>query len=226
MTNNILKNKTETEQPENPKSKENLIIINMKKIILTAAAVFVFGLTNAQDVKYGVKLGINNPSISGIRGEVGHVFKLGINLGGFAEFAVSDKLFVQPELLFSTQGANSKATGLTADSQLNLNYLNIPVMVKYYVIDKLSLEAGPQIGFLVSAKENDTDPYTHKSVILDVKNEYKSLDFGFNLGAGYDFSSNISAGLRYNIGMSNIDSQNLPIDAKNRVLSLSASYKF
>ncbi|RZJ55928.1 MAG: PorT family protein, partial [Flavobacterium sp.] len=38
-----------------------------------------------------------------------------------------------------------------------LSYLNVPIMAKYYVIEKLSLEAGPQIGFLLSAKNQVDD---------------------------------------------------------------------
>ena len=101
-------------------------------------------------------------------------------------------------------------------------------MGKYYVIDKLSLEAGPQFGFLMSAKETFTDQDTNETITDNVKDGYKTLDFGFNIGGGYDFTEKFSVGLRYNIGLSNIlKSQGEDIfEAKNRVLSLSAQYKF
>jgi len=93
-------------------------------------------------------------------------------------------------------------------------------MAKYYVAKSFSLEAGPQIGFLVSAKSEG----------VDVKDFVESIDFGLNLGAGYDFTEKFSAGLRYNFGLSNIaktepgDGDNT--DIKNGVFSISVGYKF
>ncbi len=200
----------------------------MKKIIVTIAAVFAFGFVNAQEVKFGVKLGLNNPKISGDFAELGQTTKIGFNLGGFAEIGISDKLFIQPELLFSTQGTNIKESEFLEKTKWNLNYLNIPLMAKYYVVDKLSIEAGPQFGFLLSAKVKYTDSEYDESVSLDVKEGFKSIDFGFNIGGGYDFTDNFSLGLRYNFGLSNIVKSELGegADAKNSVLALSAMYKF
>ncbi|RZJ50008.1 MAG: PorT family protein, partial [Flavobacterium sp.] len=99
-----------------------------------------------------------------------------------------------------------------------LSYLNVPIMAKYYVIEKLSLEAGPQIGFLLSAK-NQVD---------DLKDSFKSVDFGLNLGASYDITEHFFAGVRYNIGLSNIADVPDESDYKtnNSVVSVSVGYKF
>ncbi|CAN1516369.1 Outer membrane protein beta-barrel domain containing protein [Flavobacteriaceae bacterium] len=180
----------------------------MKKIILTAAAVFAFSFANAQDTKYGVKGGLSMSSTS----EEGASSLLAFHLGGFAEFKISDKFAVQPELLYSAQGA--KFTG----GNLNLNYINIPVMAKYYVADAFSIEAGPQIGFLMSAKADGTD----------VKDGYNSTDFALNLGAGYNLNETMSLGLRYNMGLSNAvkDFEGVSTDSKNSSIQLSFGYKF
>jgi opacity protein-like surface antigen len=190
-------------------------VLRMKKVILTAAAVFAFGFANAQDVKFGVKGGLNVATLTGDIDDVSS--KVGFHIGGFAEIKVSDKFAVQPELLFSTQGAKSDG-----DGKLNLSYINIPVMAKFYVADAFSLEAGPQIGFLTTAKADGG------SVEVDIKDEMKSVDFGLNFGAGYDFTENLSAGLRYNLGLSNTFKTEAGEDfkAKNSVFSLSLGYKF
>ena len=57
-----------------------------------------------------------------------------------AEIPIANRFSFQPELLYSGQG-----------SSVNLNYLNIPLMAKYNLTKEFSLEAGPQIGFLLSA---------------------------------------------------------------------------
>lgn len=181
----------------------------MKKIILSAVAICAFTFANAQDMKFGVKGGLNSSTLSGAEGAKSIV---GIHLGGFAEFKVSDKFSVQPELLFSMQGAKNDVY------TLNMNYINIPVMAKYAVAEKFNLQAGPQIGFLMSAKAESTD----------VKDSMKSLDFGLNLGAGYDFTEKMFLDLRYNLGLAQTQKDLMVGEtaSKNAVIQLSLGYKF
>ena len=179
----------------------------MKKIILSAVAVFAFGFANAQEVKFGVKAALNVASLTGDIEDTSSL--VGFQVGGFAEIKITEKFAIQPELMYSAQGAE------TDGDNLNLGYINIPVMAKFYVAKSFSLEAGPQIGFLVSAKQDGED----------MKDFINSTDFGLNLGAGYDFTENLSAGLRYNFGLANISEFDY-IDINNSVLSLSLGYKF
>ena len=188
---------------------------------MTAAAVLAFAYTNAQEVKFGVKGGLNIATLGGDAEDAKSL--VGFHVGGFAEIKLSDKFAIQPELLYSTQGAKFEGTDGDADYDDKLDYLNIPVMAKYYVAEGFSLEAGPQIGFLLSAKEDGED----------VKDFYKSIDFGVNFGAGYDFTENLSAGVRYNLGLSNIydfpeEAEDFFGDVKgnNSVFSISVGYKF
>lgn len=191
----------------------------MKKIILSAIAVMAFAFTNAQQTRFGVKGGLNISTVVG--GDVEDTKSLvGFHVGGFAEIKVFDKFFIQPELLYSAQG--TKVDGFGGDADIKLNYLNIPVLAKYYIVDKFSVEAGPQLGVLLSAKAEGTD----------IKDGTRSVDFGFNIGAGYNFTDNFSVGLRYTIGLSplsdkDIDDANDYYDsAKNSNLALSLAYKF
>jgi hypothetical protein len=198
----------------------------MKKIMLTAAAVMAFAFSNAQETKFGVKAGVNLATLGGDAEDVSS--KIGFHVGGFAEFKISDKFAIQPELLFSTQGAKEEYSeeGFDVENKLNLSYLNIPVMAKFYVAEKFSLEAGPQIGFLLSAKSKvESGDFSGE---VDVKDAYESIDFGVNFGAGYDFTENLSAGIRYNLGLSNIAKTEDGEDFKmnNSVFSLSVGYKF
>lgn len=96
-------------------------------------------------------------------------------------------------------------------------------MAKYYIVDKkFSVEAGPQLGILLSAKVDGED----------IKDFTRSVDLGFNIGAGYNFTDNLSINLRYTIGLSplfdeDIDSEGEYYDsAKNSNLALSLAYKF
>jgi hypothetical protein len=193
----------------------------MKKIILAAIAVMAFGFANAQQTRFGIKGGLNMSTVVG--GDVDNTKSLvGFHVGGFAEIHVVEKFFIQPELLFSTQGTKFDGP-FGEDYDTKLNYLNIPVLAKYYIVDKkFSVEAGPQLGILLSAKADDND----------IKDFTRSVDFGFNLGAGYSFTDNLSINLRYTIGLSplfdeDIDSEGEYYDsAKNSNLALSLAYKF
>ena len=91
-------------------------------------------------------------------------------------------------------------------------------MAKYKVADSFSIEAGPQIGFLMSAE----------IMSIDVKSLCNSTDFGFNLGAGYDLNETMSLGLRYTMGLTNVekDVAGIASDSKNSNIQLSFGYKF
>jgi hypothetical protein len=95
-------------------------------------------------------------------------------------------------------------------------------MFKYYVIEKFSLEAGPQLGVLVSSKVK-SDLTGQPSSVYNNISGYNSFDYGVNFGAGYDISEKLSTGIRYNIGLCDIDKSTSV--TKNRVLSLSMCYK-
>ncbi|MDQ6472243.1 porin family protein [Flavobacterium sp. LHD-80] len=200
----------------------------MKKIILAAIAVMTFGFANAQSVKFGIKGGVNLSTFTGDVEDASS--KVGFQVGGFAEFKFSDKFAIQPELLYSLQGAkfDEKGDSYTYKENIHASYLNIPVMARYYVVNKLSIEAGPQIGFLLSAKDKwesleNGEKYTGKE---NIKDSFKSVDFGLNIGAGYDFTENVSAGIRYNFGLSNISDFEDAGKIHNNVISLNLGYKF
>ena len=115
-----------------------------------------------------------------------------VHLGLLAEIIVSDKFSVQPELLYSGQGSSdNRAPGF---SRIKLDYITLPVLGKFGLTDKLSFEAGPQLGLLVSAK-NKTDDANAK---ID---GVKTLDFGLNAGLEYELSSGVIFQGRYNLGL-------------------------
>jgi hypothetical protein len=185
----------------------------MKKLLLTAAAVFAFSFANAQEVKFGVKAGLNLADLGGDDAD-GVDSKIAFHVGGLAEIKLSDKFAIQPELLYSAQG------GEVEGGKYNFDYILLPIMAKFYPIKQLSIEAGPQIGFLVSGK---VKPDSGDSI--DVKDDLKSTDIAANLGVSYNFTDNISAGLRYSLGLTQVTDEG-DFDIMNNVFSLSAAYKF
>ena len=152
----------------------------MKKIILSAVAVLAFGFANAQssEMKFGVKAGFTSSNFTGDFDSDGTT---GFYLGGLVDLAVSESFHVQPELLYSMEGAKDA----------KLNFLRIPIMAKYYVMEGLSLQAGPEIAFVAGGD--------------DFKDSLKSMDYGLGIGAGYELSSGLFFDARYNLGMADLN---------------------
>lgn len=202
----------------------------MRKLLLSAAiAVFGFTAMNAQEVKFGAKAGVNFATIGGDSENVDS--RTSFHLGGVAEIVISDKFSVQPELLFSSQGAKSEYSedlgelgSFKVEENLKLNYLNLPIIAKYYVTDGLSIEAGPQLGFLLSA-DYDVE-VDGESDEQDVKDNFKSIDFGAGFGLGYKLENGLNFNLRYNLGLSNISDTDGDFSIQNNVFQISVGYMF
>ncbi|WP_298521113.1 porin family protein [uncultured Kordia sp.] len=183
----------------------------MKKLLIVLTGLFFIANANAQDVKFGVKAGVNFANVEGA--PVNLDSRTGFHVGVTTELMFSDKFSVQPEVIYSAQGAKLDNIGTT-----ELDYIAIPVMAKYYIIDGLSIEAGPQVSFLV----NDTVTYEDSALENDNAN-VESFDFGVNFGLGYKFNNGFFAQARYNLGIAAI--QENP-DITNRVFQLSVGYQF
>lgn len=175
--------------------KLNQIIFTMKKIVLFLGILFCVQ-TNAQSSKreegivIGVKGGLN---MSNFMGDIeDQSMRTSVHLGFLAEIIVSDNFSVQPELLYSGQGSSDNIT--PGFSRIKLDYITLPVLGKFGLTDNLSFEAGPQLGFLVSAK-NKTEEENKK---LD---KVKSLDFGLSAGLEYELSNGVIFQGRYNLGL-------------------------
>ncbi len=197
----------------------------MKKLMVLTGAFLTFGFMNAQDkqdLSFGVKAGLNFSTVTNA-GQYGTNSSslVGFHLGAFGEFRVVDKFCLQPELLYSTQGVTVDDTG-GSKLDAKLDYINIPVLAKYYVSKDFSLELGPQIGFLVSAKEKSGGDTT------DIKDTTKSTDFSLDFGAGYAIGKSVVLGARYDLGLTQLQKElgTGESASKNSVFQFSVGYKF
>src|SRR5690554_3531699 len=205
----------------------------MKKLLLiVGVAVFTLS-TQAQEIRMGVKAGLNLASIGG--DETGDLkSRTSFHLGGLVEIPISEKFSVPPELLYSAQGAKSEETetfmGQTFnyETKIKLDYISVPIMAKYYVVDGLAIEAGPQIGFLMSAKADveASGGGESESDSVDIKDDFNTLDFGLGLGASYRLDMGVFFGARYNLGLSNINKDSGDFKNQNNVFQISAGYTF
>jgi len=209
-----------------------------KNLIITMILLFGLTIVNAQNnIEFGLKGGVNLADITG--DEVDSFDgRTCFHFGVMAEFSISDSFSFQPELLYSCQGSDysesfeSIDTGFksinadTYEGTIKVDYLNIPLMAKYYVGENFSLEAGPQVGFLLSAKNEYN--YPGDSGEEDIKDYVKGIDFGVNFGLGFKLESGANFGARYNLGLSdnNDDPDLANATYKNSVIQFSLGYFF
>ncbi|MBL7745573.1 MAG: PorT family protein, partial [Chitinophagaceae bacterium] len=117
--------------------------------------------------------------------------KAGIYFGGFAALELTERLSAKAEMFYSVQGARWDDD----NEKTMMDYLQIPVLVKYKIASGFYAEAGPQVGFLLKAKDNDEgDEYSIKEFV-------KKNDVSLVVGAGYDINKHIGVNARYNAGL-------------------------
>ncbi len=192
----------------------------MKKLfLLTALALFSLTISIAQ-VNFGAKAGVNfsditGPDVDSFNG------RTAFHVGFMAEIMFSDVFAVQPEIVYSAQGSDYEDPGDTGTAKVD--FINIPIMAKYYVTEGLSLEAGPQVGILSSAK------FEYDGGEEDFKEDLKGIDIGVNFGLGYKLENGLNFSARYNLGLTDMnDSEELDGGAeyKNSVIQISVGYFF
>jgi hypothetical protein len=192
----------------NPKIKIQLM---KKGLLLFVCAISLATLSQAQ-VRFGFKAGANLASLSGDND--GLKMKIGFNAGALAKISVSEAFSVQPELVFSAQGAKADE----GDGKLNLAYINLPIMAQYNT-GGFIIETGPQFGFLMSAKAKEGDEEQ------DIKDGLKGLDLAWGIGLGYQTESGFGVNARYNLGFSNIiDDGGDDFKWKNSVIQVGVFY--
>jgi Outer membrane protein beta-barrel domain len=187
----------------------------MKKIILAiTATLFVFA-TNAQ-TGFGLKAGLNSYALSSNVDDKS--FISAPHFGAFAQIQITELFSVQPELVYSKQGNGYETNGVK--ESINLGYMNIPIMLQLNTKKGFSFEAGPELGFLISAKYKEDG-----TVKKDVKQLFKSTNLSLGLGLLYRTKIGVGFGFRYNIGLTNISTE-ANVVSKSTGGQLGVSYKF
>jgi opacity protein-like surface antigen len=178
----------------------------MKKLSILFIVLLSAYSVNAQTFKFGLKGGANFSSLEGDNIESSKYTSF--HFGGLVEISLLENLSVQPELLYSSQGAKFDEAAV---EDINYNYITVPVMAKFYLVSKkFSLEAGPQFSFLIN--QNVSDQF-----------EGESFDFAVAGGLGYNITEHFFVQGRYVAGLTQA---NKDAEVTNRVIQLSLGYIF
>jgi opacity protein-like surface antigen len=195
----------------------------MKKLSLTLICLMLaVGAAMAQKTfTFGPKIGVDYTHFWGEG--VKHGGQINYQAGVFMEYRFNEKFSIAPEVVFAAQGGKYKRPVFMAGEVLttyNINYINVPVMLKYYVIPALSIDLGPQIGFNIYSKRTmDFDPKETE----DIKSDTKSVDFGVGLGLTYNITNDVFVQGRYTMGVINVFKEGNP---KNGNAQIAIGYRF
>jgi hypothetical protein len=188
----------------------------MKNYLIAAVALLFLTCTaQAQMVHLGIKGGLNGYTVMG--GDSDFDPRLGYHFGVLTHIHLADKFALQPEVIYSAQGARFRSNN---DIDLRLKYVNVPVLFQYMFGDGFRLEAGPQLGILAIAKTE------FGNTQVDVKDDFQAVDVGLAAGVSY-VAPTIGLGfdLRYNQGLTPINDSG-PDNYYNSGLQLGIFYLF
>jgi opacity protein-like surface antigen len=187
---------------------------------LTASAQNEADNTDDKTVSFGVKGGVNFATITGEDIDSPDS-RTSFHVGGLVEIPVSDMFSVQAEALYSGKGFDFDYEGSDGDkAELQLDYIDVPVLAKIYITKGFSVEAGPQVSFLVN-EELDSNPNSNSGdLVLD---DAESIDFGLAGGLSFQTDMGIFATGRYTYGLSEVYKD---ADIHNSTFQIGIGYKF
>ena len=210
---------------------------NLNKVF--AVVLLTVGITNlihAQEssASLGLKGGLNMSNLYTKDVDDENVL-MGFNIGLFAELPITSRLALQPEVSFTTKGAELQYDNAFAQGtgKFRLNYLEVPLLLKANLTENFNVLFGPYAAFLVDSKitnESSDGSYNFEDNIDE--DDLNKFDYGFAAGIGFDFDS-FGIGARYNYGLNTVGKERTVLgqtstfpDSKNSVLSMYAAIKF
>jgi len=202
----------------------------MRKTVVTLM-LMVITCTMVSQVKVspGVRLGVNNSTLQGLRDAES---KFGINGGLFMNVHLSDFYELQVETSYSEQGATGmvenanfgmwggQAGPTYSEVPFEVSYVSLGLVNKFFVLKELGVNVlvGPSIDINV----------------FDDHRNYSEIDISFTGGIGYELPFGLTIEARYKQGIIDLDDGFTTIGSNssydknylNSVIQLGVSYKF
>jgi hypothetical protein len=190
----------------------------MKKICLLIIGITSAIISFSQGAKFGLKAGVNIATIKWEDGADGDA-RIGLHAGGLAHIHLTPQWALQPEVYYSAEGGKMTVSSNEEVTWKN-DYINIPLLLQYNFDNGFRLQAGPQLGLLVSSKVEDQDGAED-----DAEEVFKSTNIGLGFGLGYLTYSGFGIDARYNLGLNRITESSIQ-EAKGRAFQIGVFYMF
>jgi opacity protein-like surface antigen len=167
----------------------------------------------------GVKGGLNFATVAG-DDFISPDGRTSFYAGLLAEIPVSDIFSIQPEAFYSGQGFDINDNPNGIDAQYQVDYIQVPILLKVYIFDGLNIHAGPQFGFKVN-EEVDFEP-TNNVSDFDT-DDVQDFDLQLTTGIEYKFAESFFVQARYTYGFSEMIEN---VDVHNSYLSAGIGFMF
>lgn len=201
----------------------------MKKIVITLLMTTAVISVKAQNFHFGIKTGINlsketKTEVERQVQDFDKEFRKGFHIGGIVTYSINKKWELEGNLMYSQQGYKEHLFSIENNRtiySIRSNYINLPIAIKYYPLEHLYIEMGPQIGFLIS-KKHKIQGEGNITKYIPLKPNH--IDLSLFCGLGYKFSNNILLEARYIHGLNNTY-KNVAL-SQNRNIQISIGYMF
>lgn len=201
---------------------------NYKNTIFASILLSVLSFSGIQaqekTASYGFKGGLNFSNLYTDTVDDNNVLT-GFNAGLYAKFPVTNSISIQPEINYTTKGAELVYNNalVQGTAKFNINYLEVPILLVANITENFNVHAGPYLAYMVSGKTTNDSNFSSSQRELDT-NDFNKFDAGVSAGVGIDLDV-VNFGVRYNygltkIGKSDTNSSFTSSDAKNSVFNV------
>lgn len=182
----------------------------VKKYVLTCLVGSWAGAASAQapadappahklPVRFGLRLGLNYSNTNFNMGEpkpvvpIGTKWKTGFVVGALVEVGLSEHLALQQEYLYAQQRGEVRG-----GARYQLHYLSLPLLLKYRVLPRLAVVAGPQFDLMLKAQQELSGQTT------DITHDTEERGLGATAGLEMSLWRNLGLSARYLQGLNHV----------------------
>ncbi|MGI4744151.1 MAG: outer membrane beta-barrel protein [Janthinobacterium lividum] len=156
--------------------------------------------TPKSGVSFGAKLGVNYSNTNFNQGSpkpvvpVATTWKTGFAGGFWVRLPVHGKFAVQQEYLFSQLSGEISNGG----PRYTLRYLSLPLLLRYALVPRVALVAGPQFDLLINSQQDSSGQKT------TITHDTEERGIGATAGVEVSLLPNFSLNARYLQGLNHI----------------------
>ncbi|WP_026450779.1 porin family protein [Aequorivita capsosiphonis] len=181
----------------------------MKTTFLIVASFFGIAAATAQsdktEVDFGVRGGVNFANITSNDDFDSPDSRTNFYAGLVAELPLHERFSLQGEVFYSGQGFEQDIPLIDEKVEYKADYIQVPLLAKFYIVEGLSVAAGPQFGFKVNEKVD----YDSANIETELDTDsLKTFDFQGTAGLEYKFNNGLFLQGRYSYGFSDLIKDN------------------
>jgi hypothetical protein len=177
-------------------------------------------------------------NIYGIKNDIDAAATGGAFIGADFEYQMSERASFSIGANWAQAGSGWKDFSYSGvdieDLKIETSYVNVPLVLNYYLFRGFAVKAGVQASFLTSGKVKATGKAKSGGATVktevdeDCKDEFNKFDLAIPVGVSYEFGVPIVIDLRFNIGLLNVNKESYSgyKDSKNMSAQLTVGYKF